>query len=172
MNTKTILERTTSFRDDLLKDLTDTEFAIYYLEAALTDYKEDGNTESLWMALRDVVKAQSEMGNWREYQKERLAKDREAAIDYLQLTLEEYLVDGDLPFFLKGLRTFVESQGGVSELSKRTDIDSEILLEVLSNGDAPLFGMLRTILNSLECRLSIEPQARTNATLETATDSP
>ncbi len=58
MNTETILEQTTSFRDDLLKDLTDTEFAMYYLEAALTDYKEDGNTASLWMALRDVVEAQ------------------------------------------------------------------------------------------------------------------
>ena len=31
-----------------------------------------------------------EMGNWREYQKERLANDREAAIDYLQLTVNEY----------------------------------------------------------------------------------
>ena len=58
MNTETILEQTTNFRDDLLKDLTDTEFAMYYLEAALADYKEDGNTASLWMALRDVVKAQ------------------------------------------------------------------------------------------------------------------
>ena len=54
-----------------------------------------------------------EMGNWREYQIRRLANDREAAIDYLQLTLEEYLADGDLPFFFKGLRTFIESQGGV-----------------------------------------------------------
>ncbi len=58
MNMETILEQTTSFRDDLLKDLTDTEFAMYYLEAALADYKEDGNTASLWMALRDVVEAQ------------------------------------------------------------------------------------------------------------------
>ena len=58
MNTETILEQTTSFRDDLLKDLTDTEFAMYYLEAALADYKEDSNTESLWTALRDVVEAQ------------------------------------------------------------------------------------------------------------------
>lgn len=62
MDTETILERTTSFRDDLLKDLTDTEFAIYYLEAALADYKEDGNTESLWMALHDVVEAQGGIG--------------------------------------------------------------------------------------------------------------
>jgi DNA-binding phage protein len=58
MNAETILKQTTSFRDDLLKDLTDTEFAIYYLEAALADYKEDSNTESLWIALRDVVEAQ------------------------------------------------------------------------------------------------------------------
>ncbi|MCY3553525.1 MAG: hypothetical protein OXN27_11955 [Candidatus Poribacteria bacterium] len=113
-----------------------------------------------------------EMGNWREYQIERLAKDREAAIDYLQLTLEEYLIDGDLPFFLKGLQTFVESQGGVSELSKRTNIEPEIFLDVLSNGNAPRLDMLRTILNALECRLSIEPQARVNISLETATDSP
>ena len=58
MSTKTILKQTTSFRDDLLNDLTDIEFAMYFLEAALTDYKEDGNTESIWMALRDVVEAQ------------------------------------------------------------------------------------------------------------------
>ena len=113
-----------------------------------------------------------EMGNWCEYQIERLAKDREAAIDYLQLTLEEYLVDGDPLFFLKGLRTFVESQGGVSELSKRTNIEPEIFMDVLSNGNAPRLDMLRTILNALECRLSIEPQARVNTTFETVTDSP
>ena len=59
-----------------------------------------------------------EMGNWREYQIKRLADDREAAIDYLQLTLEEYRADGDWSFFLKELRVFIESQGGVSELSK------------------------------------------------------
>ncbi len=113
-----------------------------------------------------------EMGNWNEYFIEHLAKDREAAIDYLQLTLEEYLVDGDLPFFLKGLRTFVESQGGVSELSKRTNIEPKIFSEVLSDKHAPRLDMLRTILNALECRLSIEPQARVNTGLETATDSP
>lgn len=58
MNTKIIVKQTTSFRDDLLNDLTDIEFAMYYVEAALTDYKEDGNIESIWMALRDVVEAQ------------------------------------------------------------------------------------------------------------------
>lgn len=97
-----------------------------------------------------------EMGNWRAYQKERLANDREAAIDYLQLTLEEYLTDGDLPFFLKGLRTFIESQGGVSELSKRTGIDAETLSDTLSNEDAPRLDILNTILNAFECQLPVQ----------------
>ena len=96
-----------------------------------------------------------EMGNWREYQIERLAKDREAAIDYLQLTLEEYQLDGDLPFFLKGLRTFIESQGGITELSKRTGIDAETLLDVLSDEDAPRLDILRTMLNALECHTKL-----------------
>ena len=98
-----------------------------------------------------------EMGNWRAYQKERLANDREAAIDYLQLTLEEYLTDGDLPFFLKGLRTFIESQGGVSELSKRTGIETETLLDVLSNENATqLLDTFNSLLNALKRRLVIE----------------
>ena len=109
-----------------------------------------------------------EMGNWREYQKERLANDLEAAIDYLQLTLEEYLADGDLPFFLKGLRTFIESQGGVSELSKRTSIEPEILLDALSNEDAPRLDLLNTILDVFECRLPAQHKADANVSIKTA----
>ena len=66
MNMETILKQTTSFRDDLLKDLKDTEFAMYYLEAALADYREDGDTETLWTALRDVTEAQGGIGQLAE----------------------------------------------------------------------------------------------------------
>ena len=98
-----------------------------------------------------------EMGNWNEYFIGYLAADQEAAIDYLQLTLEEYLADGDLPFFLKYLRTFVESQGGVSELSKRTGIETETLLDVLSNEDAALLlDTFSSLLNALKRRRVIE----------------
>lgn len=108
-----------------------------------------------------------EMGNWREYQKERLANDQEAAIDYLQLTLEEYLADGDLPFFLKGLRTFIESQGGVSELSKRTGIDAETLSDTLSNEDTPRLDILNTILNAFECQLPVQHKTNANDSIKT-----
>ena len=79
MNTETILKQTTSFRDDLLKDLTDTEFAMYYIEAALADYKEDGNTASIWMALRDVVEAQAAVSELSK----RIGIDAETLLDAL-----------------------------------------------------------------------------------------
>ncbi len=66
MDMETILKQTTSFRDDLLKDLKDTEFAMYYLEAALADYTEDGDTEAFWTALRDVTEAQGGIGKLAE----------------------------------------------------------------------------------------------------------
>ncbi len=98
-----------------------------------------------------------EMGNWREYQIRRLANDQEAAIDYLELTLEEYLVDGDLPFFLKELRIFIESQGGVIEFCERTGIDTETLLNMLSNEDATqLLDTFSSLLKALKSRLVIE----------------
>lgn len=100
-----------------------------------------------------------EMGNWREYQRERLANDQEAAINYLQLTLEEYLADGDLPFFLKGLRTFIASQGGVVEICKRTGIDAETLSDALSNEDVPSLDILNSILNTFECQLPVQHKA-------------
>ncbi len=98
-----------------------------------------------------------EMGNWREYQIRRLANDQESAIDYLELTLEEYLVDGDLPFFLKELQVFIASQGGVVEICKRIGIDTETLLNMLSNEDATqLLDMFNSLLNTLKSRPVIE----------------
>ena len=91
------------------------------------------------------------MGNWREYQIRRLADDQEEAIDYLQLTLEEYQADGDLPFFLKELRVFIASQGGVVELCQRTGIDTETLLDMFSNEDATrLLDTFSSLLNALK----------------------
>ena len=108
-----------------------------------------------------------EMGNWREYQIKRLANDREAAIDYLQLTLEEYRADGDLSFFLKELRVFIASQGGVSELSERTGIDTETLLDALSNEDASLFDIFNTILNAFGGQLPAQHKVEANFSIKT-----
>ena len=80
MNPETSLKQTIRFRDDLLKDLTDMEFAMYYLEAALSDYKEDGNTEALWTALYDVVAAQGGIGKVPAVREEEAQADIEQSI--------------------------------------------------------------------------------------------
>jgi hypothetical protein len=48
---------------------------------------------------------------WHDYLIERLAADKEEAIGYLDVALEEYQEDGDTAFFLKGVRNVVEAQG-------------------------------------------------------------
>ena len=98
-----------------------------------------------------------ELRTWREYLIEQLATNQEEAIDYLQATVEDYQDDGDTPLFLLGLRTFVESQGGITKLAKKTGIASQVLSTVLSSDQAPRVDMLGAILNTFGWRLSIEP---------------
>ena len=91
-----------------------------------------------------------------EFLMEELA-NREHAIGYLDVALEEYQEDGDTSFFLKGIRNVVEAQGGFPELAKRTHMSPDALQKILSSDKAPHIDTLGTILNALGCRLSIEP---------------
>ena len=102
-----------------------------------------------------------EMGDWREYLMERLS-DPENAINYLDVSLEEYQADGDTDFFLMGLQNVVEGQGGVSTFAERIGLEKETLLELLSNGTAPRIDTFNTIVKALGCRLSIKPQEDSN----------
>ena len=78
------------------------------------------------------------------------------AISYLDVSLEEYQMDGDIPFFLKGLRNVVEAQGGVAAIAKRTAMAPETLSKILSSEETLHLGTFATILKALGCRLSIE----------------
>jgi DNA-binding phage protein len=93
---------------------------------------------------------------WHEFLIEQLA-DREEAIGYLQVSLEEYLVDGDTSFFLKGIQNVVEAQGGVSEVAKQADIAPETLSKFLCSEDPLQLGTFSAILKALGWRLSIQP---------------
>ncbi|MDD9973531.1 MAG: transcriptional regulator [Candidatus Poribacteria bacterium] len=93
---------------------------------------------------------------WHEFLIEKLA-NREEAISYLQVSLEEYLVDGDTPFFLKGIRNVVEAQGGIPEVAKQAGITPKALSEFLSSRDPLNLGTLSAVLKALGWQLSIEP---------------
>lgn len=96
---------------------------------------------------------------WREILIADLAANRAEAIDYLDLSLQEYQIDGDTSSFLKGIRNIIEALGGVTEIAKQTDTEPEALCEVLSSDDVPCIDTLNIIANALGCRLSIEPLA-------------
>ena len=106
---------------------------------------------------------------WHEFLIEELA-NREKAMSYLQVSLEEYLIDGDIPFFLKGIRNVVEAQGGVDEVAKRAGMPSKVLSKFLSDEDALQLDVFSTILKAFKWQLSIEPLATENGSSEFASE--
>ncbi len=101
----------------------------------------------------------TELKTWHEILIADLAANRAEAIDYLDVSVQEYQLDGDTSFFLKGIRNIIEALGGVTEIAKQTDTEPEDLFKVLSNDDAPCIHTLNTIAKALGCRLSIQPIA-------------
>ena len=99
----------------------------------------------------------SEYQTWREYLIEKLTADHERAINYLDVALEEYQIDGDARLFFVALRTVIESQIGIAEVAKQAGIEAKCLSDMLASDEAPRMDLLITILNALGCRLSIQP---------------
>ncbi|MYE91139.1 transcriptional regulator [Candidatus Poribacteria bacterium] len=105
------------------------------------------------------------MRTWREYLIDKFA-DREKAISYLQVALEEYQVDGDTAALMLALQTVVEAQGGIHELANRIHTAPQTALKMLSSDNTPTLDTLGTILNALGWRLSIEPLEEVIPSLE------
>lgn len=93
---------------------------------------------------------------WREIVIDQLSNDWNAAFDYIQFAIEEYQVDGDTAVLLLAFQTFVESQGGITELANKTNMDSRVLTDVLEGDEAPPFDIFVNILSALGCKLTIQ----------------
>ena len=84
---------------------------------------------------------------WHEILMERLSNP-EDVIGYLEVSLEEYLDDGDKAFFLKGIKNVVEAQGGILSVSERAGIDPGFLSDAVNNGSMPPFHIFSSIFTS------------------------
>ena len=82
-------------------------------------------------------------------------RNPEMAKAYLEVALEEYELDGDLPFFLQALRNVAEAQGGITKLSEKTSLNRQNLYRVLSENGNPELRTISLILHKLGYRLSI-----------------
>lgn len=61
MNKDKILKNTTSYHDELIKSLKKPKEANLYLRLAMEEYHEDGDTEALLVALRNIAEAKGGM---------------------------------------------------------------------------------------------------------------
>ena len=110
------------------------------------------------------------MRTWRECLIEQIA-DRKSAIAYLQAILEDYQIYKEPAVLQRALRTVVEAQGGVFELTKQIDMDPKILSKMISNDDTPLIDAIGIVLETLGYQLSIEPINLENRNIDTYTDT-
>ena len=107
-----------------------------------------------------------ELRTWTEYLIERFAADKEEAISFLDAVMEEYQIYGNPAAIVGALNTVIASQGGLPELAKKTNIEPQVLSEILSSDEPPRIDTLRTILTAFGCRLSIEPVETTDDSLK------
>lgn len=63
MNKRRINEKTENYHDWLIHSLSDSKTATAYLQVAIDEYQEEGNTEVFLLALRNVAEAQGGLGN-------------------------------------------------------------------------------------------------------------
>ena len=83
----------------------------------------------------------SKMRTWHEYLIEQFA-DREKAMGYLQVALEEYQVDNDTATFMRALQTVVEAQGGIYELASQIHTAPQTASKMLSSDNTPTLDTL------------------------------
>ena len=95
------------------------------------------------------------MRDYRDFVTERM-RDTDEAEEYLRYSLDEYFQDGNTEAFLTAIRTVAKAQGGMTKLSKQTDLNRQTLYRTLSSKGNPRINTLRSILHSLGFRLSIE----------------
>ena len=74
-------------------------------------------------------------------------------LGHLQAILEDYQIFGNALVVWDAIHTVIEAQGGISELAKQTNMQTEILSTTLTDEDAPLIDALTTVLNALGCQL-------------------
>lgn len=106
-------------------------------------------------------------GTWDTFLIEQLA-ELEDVSGYLSAVMEEYQANGNVLVIQIALQSVVEAQGGISEFAEKTDIEPQVLTEVLESTDPLRIDTLRTIFSALGCCLSVRPLEVVDMQLEVA----
>ena len=96
------------------------------------------------------------LGTWDKFLIEQLAEEEDMS-SFLSAVMEEYESHGNAAVIQISLESIIEAKGGIAEVAKQTDIDPQILSDVLTNKESLHIDTLTTVLKAIGCRLSIVP---------------
>ncbi len=95
------------------------------------------------------------MRNFDQYLIEELKNPTEAAA-HLELAMSEYEKDQDVAIFMQMVRLVVEAQGGIGELSQKSDLNKQNLYKILTGKTIPRFDTTLCIMKGLGFKFHIE----------------
>ncbi len=75
----------------------------------------------------------------------------------VEVAVEEFEKDNDLPALLNILRLVAQAQGGLAKLARKASVSRQALHEALSSEGNPRLRTFKNVIESLGLRISIEP---------------
>ena len=94
--------------------------------------------------------------------------DHDNVVNYLQVSLDEYLHDGDTDFFLHEIKSVIEARGGISDISEQANIAPKFLSDAIYKGVMPPFRILEAVFKALGLDSSMSMPLATGVSDETA----
>ncbi len=94
--------------------------------------------------------------NWNDYMQDYLSESPENLIGYLETSFEEFENDGDIGALLLAIKRVAELKGGISELSRKTNLSRQNLYKIFSHKVNPRLDTIIKILNALGYTFSIK----------------
>ncbi len=80
---------------------------------------------------------------------EKYMQDKEFQKEYLNISLEEYLTDGDFNKFYKSLETVIKSRESISSFAKKVNIERANLYTLFNGQKVPRLDTIAKILKEL-----------------------
>ena len=102
------------------------------------------------------------MTNKKTFEDIEALKNPDVASEFLKRALQKFAEEGVAVTFLNALRKITKAQGGMTALSRRTNINRQNLYRTFANTGNPKFKSLGTILRGLGYQLTIEPIPQSN----------
>jgi len=116
--------------------------------------------------MKEKLKKVSNYENFDDWAADLIQQKLNGVDNYLKISFEEFLKDGNEKALLIALRQVAKAKGGFEKLSSETGIKRESLYRALSENGNPRFSTLVSVLNSLDYGLFIKPLHRCKIAVE------